>query len=209
MKENGKTRILGITGQVGSGKSTLAKLICPDASYIVDADQIARKIVNDSKDIQQKIRHTFGDEYFDEKGRLKRRDLGRRVFSNPESLMKLNHLIWPEMVRKIRDDIHQLKLKNIPLIVLDMAVLFETNLDNLCNYIVSVITPDDVRIMRLQKERDWSAEEMFERQKNQKSRDFLKNNSDIVVCNDGSFNDLKMKAESILNTLNIEGNGVC
>ncbi len=209
MNRDCETCIVGITGQVGSGKSTFAKMICRKSSAIINADLIARDIVNNSNEIQNKIRKSFGENYFDDDGQLKRRELGKLVFSNPEQLNQLNLIIWPDMIQRIQDEISLLKTKTVPNIILDMAVLFETNLNKLCDYIIAVIAPDDMRMIRLKAEREWQQYEIVERQNNQKTAEFLQKNANIVVCNDGSLNDLKMKADAVIKTIFQDGNGVC
>lgn len=195
--------VIGVTGQVGSGKSTFARMICTDSGMFIGADQIAKSQVDNSSEIQEKIRNTFGKDFFDDKGQLKRRDLGRLVFTDFQSLQQLNCIVWPSMINEIKRRIHHARMTNTLPVILDMAVLFETDLDGFCDVIIAVISSDAERIRRLKALRKWTEEEVLHRQTNQLDADTLVERSDIIIHNDGSLDELKRKADEVTEYLNL------
>ena len=180
--------VVGITGGVGSGKTAFAKALGRLGCRVIDADTVARTLVDEREDIRKTLRRTFGPEFFDDLGRLRRRTLGRLVFSDRTQLEKLNRIVWPVLVREIEDEILRLRaMGDVGVVVVDMAVLYETGLDALCDKIVVVDAPLEKRIAWLVDERGWRREEITARIRAQMVIEEKKSRADVVVENDGTL----------------------
>ena len=139
--------IIGITGGIGSGKSLIAKELCFFANTVYfHADEEAKQLVNNSTSIKNKIIKTFGEESFcDDK--LNRKYISELVFKDSVSLGKLNGIIHPEVKIHFKNFIKRQKTN--ALILYENAILFETNSDLLCDIIISITAPKELRIKRV------------------------------------------------------------
>ena len=139
--------IIGITGGIGSGKSLVAKeLYSFENTVYYHADEEAKKLVNTSSSIKNKIIKIFGKEsYLD--GKLNRKFISELVFKDSVLLGKLNGIIHPEAKIHFKNFIKSQKVN--ALILYENAILFETNSDLLCDIIISITAPKELRIKRV------------------------------------------------------------
>lgn len=140
---------VALTGGIGSGKSTVARMLAERGAVIVDADLIAREIVEPGMPALEEIRAAFGAEVIDAAGRLDRARLASIVFEDADALDRLNAITHPriaarsaELLASVADD---------TLVVYDMPLLVEQGEATLAGWdaIVVVDASDDVRIERL------------------------------------------------------------
>ena len=130
--------IIGLTGGIGSGKSFLAQELAKRGFAIYDCDREAKRIIAENKDVQAAIKDLLGEEAFIE-GNYNTAYVAKRVFEDPELLKGLNKIVHPEVAKDI--------LIKKPDFV-ESAILFESGLDQICNKIVVVTAPEEVRIAR-------------------------------------------------------------
>jgi dephospho-CoA kinase len=153
--------IIGITGGIGSGKSTIARALAARGYAVYDCDKEAKRIIAENKDVQQQIINLFGEKSFEEvpstKGqRTKAYNtayVAQCVFAEPQLLKKLNEIVHPA----VREDICQRSgLYSVsaavcqakPVLFIESAILYEAGLDSLCDKIIVVEAPEDIRIAR-------------------------------------------------------------
>jgi dephospho-CoA kinase len=139
--------IIGITGGIGSGKSLVAKELCSFKNTVYyHADEEAKNLINSSITIKNKIIETFGEKsYCNDK--LNRKYIAELVFKDSVLLGRLNGFIHPEVKIHFNNFIKNQK-KNA-LILYENAILFETNSDMLCDIIISMNAPKELRIKRV------------------------------------------------------------
>ena len=89
--------IVGLTGGVASGKSTVSRVLREEGAYLIDADQIARELVQPHTPAWQELIKIFGDEILQKDGSIHRKKLAALVFSNPEKRGLLNQLLHPRI----------------------------------------------------------------------------------------------------------------
>lgn len=130
--------IIGLTGGIGSGKSFLAQELAKRGFAIYDCDREAKRIIAQNQDVQAAIKDLLGEEAFVE-GTYNTAYVAKRVFEDPELLKGLNKIVHPEVAKDI--------LIKKPDFV-ESAILFESGLDQLCDKIVVVDAPEEVRIAR-------------------------------------------------------------
>lgn len=130
--------IIGLTGGIGSGKSFLAQELAKRGFAIYDCDREAKRIIAENKDVQAAIIDLLGAEAFIE-GNYNTAYVAKRVFEDPKLLEGLNKIVHPEVAKDI--------LIKKPDFV-ESAILFESGLDQICNKIVVVTAPEEVRIAR-------------------------------------------------------------
>ena len=119
--------IVGLTGGVASGKSTVSTVLKEEGAYLIDADQIARDLVQPHTPAWQELVKTFGESILQKDGSIHRKKLAALVFSHPEKRSLLNQLLHP----RIKEETER-RLKAIgqrdpdAIVVIDAALLIET-----------------------------------------------------------------------------------
>ncbi|GJQ58631.1 MAG: dephospho-CoA kinase [Candidatus Scalindua sp. AMX11] len=179
-------RVIGITGGVASGKSTVAQMLVSLGAHIIDADSICHDLLEE-REIKNLITERWGNKIEDEDGRISRQILGEIVFSDKRELLALNQIIHPRVIRRIKSEINELAVNGkTTLIVIDAALLVETNLIDLCDTILFVKTNRDNCEKRAQINRIWTLGEIEKRERFQGSVNDKMQNADFIIDNDFS-----------------------
>jgi len=199
--EHRKTRkvkpvLVAVTGGVGSGKTLFARALADCGGVLIDADGIAAEIVDEDRAIRDQIENEFGRRFFNAAGRLKRRELGRYVFGDAAALKKLNHIIWPTLLRTIRHRIDARSANGAPVIV-DMAIVFEAGVSDWFDLIIVVDAPPDKRKAWLRARRQWHPEEIRDRMASQMDVREKRMRAHVVIENDGAPDELIAKASRV------------
>lgn len=193
--------ILGITGGIGTGKSTVLDILKTEYNaYILEADKVAHLLMMPGKSAFNEIVATFGEDILTEDGAIDRNILGRRVMSDSDSLEKLNSIVHPTVKDYIIQDISEKRRDLLDssenpekqsLYVIEAALLIQDGYKEICDEIWSVITLEDIRIERLIASRGYTEEKARSFIKNQPSDDYFISNSDRVIYNNGSSEELQ------------------
>ncbi|MBQ8599733.1 MAG: dephospho-CoA kinase [Oscillospiraceae bacterium] len=196
-----KNIVLGLTGQTGAGKSTLCQYLQQKGCTVIDADQVARNVVEKGSACIADIVLEFGVEYLTMDGNLNRRKLAESVFTDKTKLKKLNDIMFPYIINMIREQIEQAKEAKEGTILLDAPTLFESGCDKFCDRVVSVIASQDVRCHRIIERDGLSEDEAMHRITSQHSDAFYVERSWIVVQNNGDVADLQQQADALISRL--------
>lgn len=141
-------KIVGITGSSGAGKTTICGILNKKYSaYIIDADEIARRLSKKGSMYLESIVEYFGADILDNSGELKRKDLADLIYNDDEKREGLNNITFMYVVKEIKNNIN--KLKDKELIVIDAPLLFESNLDKICDMVIGVIASKEDKIKRI------------------------------------------------------------
>lgn len=140
---------IALTGGIGSGKSTVARLLQARGAVVIDADAIAREIVEPGQPALEEIREAFGDEVIDADGRLRRSRLAEIAFADPNALARLNAITHPRIAARSADLLAAAPVEAV--VVYDMPLLVEQGPAALAGWdaVVVVDASDDVRLSRL------------------------------------------------------------
>jgi len=187
--------IIGVTGGIGSGKSTFVNALAELGCTTIRADGLGKELTDNDTEIRSALRESFGDAVFDDRGKLKRRDLGRLVFSNPESLKELNNIIQEPLLKKIQSRITQFRQLGKAHIVLDMATLFETGAYAFCEINVVVTAPVEKRIHWLVESNRWTEKEVRDRMASQMSDEEKVKLADYEIKNNSTIQSLQNEAK--------------
>ena len=172
---------VGITGNIGSGKSTVARLFEALGVPVFYADQQAR-IISERIDVLDEVKKTFGDKVIAADGSLNRKALAAIVFSDAGKLSVLNSIIHPRVIDSFDEwcSLHQ----SAPYLLHESAILFESGLDYLCDAIILVTAPEEVRINRVMQRDLLSRQDVITRMSNQWTEAKLLGLSDFEIVND-------------------------
>ena len=193
--------ILGVTGGSGSGKSAFCRELKRLGAYVIDADVVARQIVEKGKPALAEIKAEFGEEYLNSDGTLNRKKLGELVFSNSHKLEKLNEITHKYITEEINK---KLKAENDGLRIIDAALLFESGLDKICDRTACVLASRDVRAERITERDAIDKDAAYARIDAQQNDDFYRKNADDIIENNGAEAELIAKAQKYLTKLETE-----
>lgn len=136
--------LIGLTGGIGSGKSTIAKELVKRGFAVYDCDREAKRIIAEDKTVQQAIIDLLGEEAF-VNGQYNTSYVAQRVFENEDLLAQLNGIVHPAVLKDLKDF---KDLKGSKDLIVESAILFEAGLDALCDKIVVVEAPEEIRLAR-------------------------------------------------------------
>ncbi|MGB5464223.1 MAG: dephospho-CoA kinase [Aureibaculum sp.] len=154
---------VGLTGGIGSGKTTVANFFSELGIPIYYADLEARRLMKSSSLIKRKLIKEFGNDAYKD-GELNTSFLASIVFKDKSKLTQINSIIHPEVAK---DFLSWIKKQNAPYVIEESAILFENNLIDHFDYIITVTAPADVRINRIIKRDNTSKKEVLLRMNNQ------------------------------------------
>lgn len=175
--------VIGLTGPTGAGKSTVAAAFRKLGCAVVDADRVARSVV-DRPDCLTRLKDAFGADIIRRDGTLDRHELARRAFSSPESTRKLNDVTHPVIIAECRRQIETARSTECKAVILDAPLLFESGKQSLCDATVGVITPDSSRLKRIMARDGISEEAARQRMAAQHGNDYFRRNAGYTF--DGS-----------------------
>lgn len=199
IKENDDmTMIIGLTGGIASGKSTVSEMLKKRDIPVIDADLIAREVVEVGKKAYTEIVNAFGKEILNEDLTINRARLGSIVFQNEDKRKKLNSIVHPEVRLEMKRRQEQLISEGAKAVVLDIPLLFESNLKHLVDKVIVVYTGEKNQLERLMKRNNFSKEEALSRINAQMPLKEKVKFADAVINNDGTLEETEQQLENIL-----------
>ncbi len=191
--------VVGLTGPTGAGKSEVASVFANLNIPIIDADIVARKVVEPGSECLNKLVEAFSDEILQNDGTLNRRELARRAFATPEKTQLLNSITHPYIIELIKIIIVQMEQTNEKIVILDAPLLFESGLDSVCNKTVAVLAPYQNRLERiLLRDKNLTEQEARARMSTQKPKEYYTARASTVLYNDGDFETLRKRARKLV-----------
>ena len=190
--------VLGLTGSIATGKSTVSAMFHQKGAEIIDADQIAREVVEPGTEGLTRIVNQFGPEMLDDEGKLNRDRLGARIFQNPAEREKLNQLLHPLIVDSMLAKTEKIKKEKDPqLIIWDVPLLIEGNLTQWVEAVILVYTPKAIQLDRLMKRDSLSKEEAEKRIFAQMDIEEKKKFADYVIDNRGTLSETERQVDQL------------
>lgn len=200
--------VVGLTGPTGAGKTTVANMFEKKGIKVIDADIISREVTDTSSRGLQALTVAFGEEILTEKGALDRKKLADIAFSSPENTKKLNDTLHPLIIMEIRRRIRKEALEGKNLVIIDAALLFESDCHYLCNDVISVIADDLVRIKRIMARDNITEESALKRMNAQKPLSFYIGNSNHIITNNGDVYELNEQVNKLAQTIREDANEI-
>ena len=189
-------KIIGLVGTSGSGKTTICDILKKgENATIIDADKIAKKLSKKGTLYFKSIVECFGAHIIDEKGELKRKELAEIIFEDDKKREELNQLTFIYVVDEIKRLISLSSAKEF--IVIDAPLLFESNLNQICDFVIGVIAPNEVKVERIMKRDNIEEDLALKRLNIQKDNDFIRENSDFIIENVKDIEYLKEYIEEV------------
>ena len=196
--------VVGLTGSIATGKSTISKMFSEADVPVIDADAIAREVVEPGEVAYEKIVQHFGEEVISEGGTLNRKRLGSIVFNDESERKALNEIIHPEIRKKMLSRRDQYIREEQPLIIMDIPLLFESGLFDYVDQVLVVYIPEKLQVERLMKRDKSSKEDAQARIDAQISIEEKKDKADAVIDNSGTIEESRRQLMEILRNWGVE-----
>ena len=173
--------IIGITGGIGSGKSTIAKQLRKLGYAVYDTDSEAKRLIMEDAGLRQEIEQLFGKEVYQD-GVYQTALVAQRVFADRSLLTQLNAIVHPAVKADI---LRWAENMNHPtLCFVECAILYQAGFDTLCDKVVVVTAPEEVRLQRAVVRDHSTIEKVRARMRAQEAEKDIER-ADLIVNNDG------------------------
>ena len=193
---------VGLTGGIGSGKSTASNFFELFGSFVINADEEAKKILSSNETVQHELISEFGTDIIDVSGEINKAKLARVAFQDEDHQQRLNSVIHPYIYNSIDNHFNDvLKDGKFDIFIVDGALIFESGYDVHMDYIVVVTALLKNRMERALARQTLSREEILKRIELQWPEEEKVNLADFVIHNDGSEEDLKKNVKSLIEKL--------
>lgn len=186
--------VVGLTGGIGSGKTTVAKFFSEFenvAIYIADIE--AKKLMNSSTFIKQKLVDEFGEKSYTN-NQLNRQFISEIVFNDAEKLAKLNAIVHPEVKKHFQEFVKRNSDKEY--IIYENAILFESKSNQFCDVVITVYLDLETKLKRVMSRDSSTKKEVLQRMKNQWKDEKKILQSNYIICNK-KLEDTKLKVHKI------------
>jgi len=189
---------IGLTGGIGTGKSAVSFMLKEKGFSIIDADIVAREVLEIYPQILQQVRICFGDNFFDENGRLKRREFGDFIFSKEERKKDYENIIMPFITNEIFNRITQLEKEEKEVCFLDAPTLIENGLHVKMDINILVWADLKTQMERVKRRDNLSEDQIINRINSQMPLENKKKIVDYIIDNSGTIEETKEELNKIL-----------
>lgn len=189
---------IGLTGGIGTGKSTVSKMIMASGIKVLDADLVARNVLEVYPEILQKIRIEFGDGFFDWRGEFRRKEFGNHIFRFPQERIKYEEIIIPCIKKEIYEALKRYEENEEKIIVLDAPTLIENGLHKDMDYVILVYADVKTQIQRVKTRDRLSNGDVTTRINSQMQLEEKKKFANIIIDNNGDLASTQKQVEGII-----------
>jgi dephospho-CoA kinase len=189
--------VLGLLGGIGSGKSAVAAEFARRGARIIAADQFGHEALRQPA-VRDAIVRRWGEGVLDAEGQIDRRKVAAIVFRDEAERRALEGIVHPYIRRRIEQEVARAREENARLIVLDAAVLLEAGWDNVCDRLVYVEAPRELRQARVTGKRGWTTKDWEDRELAQLTLTEKHARADHVISNSSTLEHLGRQVEELL-----------
>lgn len=194
---------IGLTGGIATGKSTVSAMFQQLNIPVIDADIISREVVKPGRDAYQKIIQTFGQSILQDDQTINRKKLGNIIFSNDSERQKLNQIVHPAVRKEMLNQRQDYIDSEAEIIVMDIPLLFESELTHLVNQVLVVYVSEEKQLSRLLQRDHITLTEAEKRIRSQMPISDKVKKADVIIDNNGSIEQTKKQLLKLLKTWQI------
>lgn len=192
--------LVGLTGGIGSGKSTVARLLDERGAVVIDADRIAREVVEPGTEGLAAVVERFGEDILDPEGRMDRAAVAEIAFSDDQAREDLNAIIHPRVRQRIAERLGEIaadERERNRIVVLDVPLLVEGGGDHGYEDVLVVTAPEEVRVRRLVEDRGMDPDDVRARISSQASDEERLAVATHVIDNAGTMDELERQVDEV------------
>lgn len=191
-------RVIGLTGNIACGKSTVASMLEGLGARLIDADEIARSVVEPGEPAWSDIVEKFGKGILNDDRTLNREKLGAIIFNDDIKRNLLNEITHPRIIGRIRELVKSYGKENVPVVIIEAALIVEKGgMKDLIDKLIVVTSDEESQMERLTRRNGYSREEALSRIKAQMPLSDKMNHADYVIENSATLENLRVQVESL------------
>ena len=190
-------KIVGLTGGIGSGKSTVAQMLVNRGARLIDADLLAREVVEPDRPAWRGIVAEFGGSVLNADRTLNREALARIVFQDESKLSRLNQLTHPRIGERMIELLNLAREEGAPVAVIDAALLFESPSTRWIKPVIVVVADDELKVQRVCARDRCDPEQVRSRLRSQWSDERKAAAADFVIDNSGGLASLERQVDEL------------
>ena len=190
-------KIIGITGPTGAGKTTALRAVTDLGGCVIDCDQVYHQLLEESAPMRNELTERFGSGILDSEQRLDRKKLGALVFQDKALLTDLNTITHRYVRQRVEELLRTAQAEGRPLAAVDAIALIESGLGTLCDAVVGILAPPEVRVRRIMARDGISEDYARMRVKAQQSDAFFQQNCTAILENTGEEAGLTRQAKAL------------
>lgn len=186
----------GVTGGIGSGKSTVCKIWENLGAYVLNADDLAKRVMVSDPKVRKQLVKAFGEKSYNDDGTLNRDYLAGEAFKKGR-VDELNKIVHPRLPDAVQREIVRAESSGYKVFIYEAALLLQNLQPDLLDYIVLVLADKEARIKRVRQRDNVSAEEVNRRISRQQDFEEAVHQADIIIRNNGTLEDLEREAKLV------------
>ncbi len=190
-------KVIGLTGGIGSGKSTVSQYLQELGAVILDADKVGHEAYRPNTETWQELVAAFGRQILTPDDEIDRKKLGEIVFSDPESLARLNQIVHPRMYQMMETRIEECRQQGVAVVVLEAAILLEAGWTPLVDEVWVTVASESTVVGRVKERTGLPEEQILARIRSQLSSEERAKQANVVINNDGNLDELKTKVQEL------------
>ena len=194
---------VGLTGGIGSGKSTVSAILKNNKFKIIDADNIAKEVLEKNPQILDTVRVEFGAGFFDWRGEFRRKEFGNHIFRFPKQRVKYEQIIMPYIKKYIEEELEDYRKKKEKIVILDAPTLIENKMHEEMDYVILVCADNSLQIRRVMERDKLSKVEAVSRINSQMSMEEKKEYANILIDNNGDLENTKKQVDDLMKFLKL------
>src|SRR5262249_52932033 len=192
----------GLIGRAGSGKTTVARALASDGAALIEADQVGHEVTDGDPDVRAALIAEYGPAVYPADGALDRAVVAGRGFRDRAALARLDQLVHPRIVARLRASIDRLRAERFRgLVVVDAALMLQWGFERECDAVLAVVVPEALQLARLEASRGWTEDEARARIAAQPAQDAYAAAADVVLDNSGGEDELRAQARGAVRRL--------
>ena len=193
-------KIIGITGPTGAGKTTALGALRELGAWMIDADEVYHRLLEESTPLQEALTARFGD-IQDKSGKIDRKKLGNVVFGDPTALSDLNAITHRFIGEEIDRQLSAARAEGRSAAAIDAIALIESGVGETCDAVVGILAPREERIRRIMAREGISEDYARKRVDAQQGDGFFRAHCTHILENQGTAEEFAQKALALFQTL--------
>lgn len=190
---------VGVTASIGAGKTTVCKLLKELGCYYCNTDEIAKILLTTNPSIIKEVKELFGEEAYTNDD-INTSYISKIVFNDKNKRNSLEKILEPKMRAYVNHMAEVLTDKKI--LVVESAIFFETNTEDMVDLMIGINAPEAIRIERVQRRNGFTVDEVLARMNAQMNNENKMRRCDFIIDNSGNSDELFASVQNIYNLLN-------
>jgi dephospho-CoA kinase len=193
----------GLTGGIGTGKTTVSNILQSEKIKVIDADNIAKEVLEKNPQILEMVRTQFGSGFFDWRGEFRRKEFGNHIFRFPKQRVKYESIIMPYIKQAIEENIKAYEKKGEKILIIDAPTLIENNMHDEMDYVILVYSDNSVQIQRVMNRDKLTKVEAVSRINSQMSMEEKKEYANIIIDNNTDLIDTQKQVYDLIDFIKL------